>query len=45
MSEVRPVTSDEPAQKERDLHGHLKNKQRDAREGGAAARVRRRGTQ
>jgi carboxyl-terminal processing protease len=29
MSEVRPVTSDEPAQKERDLHGHLKNKQPD----------------
>ena len=31
MSEVRPVTSDEPAQKERDLHGHLKNKQREPR--------------
>lgn len=31
MSEVRPITADEPAQKERDLHGHLKNKQRDAR--------------
>jgi C-terminal peptidase prc len=27
MSEVRPITTDEPAQKERDLHGHLKNKQ------------------
>ena len=30
MSEVRPLTAEEPAQKERDLHGHLKNKQRDA---------------
>jgi carboxyl-terminal processing protease len=29
MSEVRPLTAEEPAQKERDLHGHLKNKQRD----------------
>ena len=27
MSEVRPITADEPVQKERDLHGHLKNKQ------------------
>jgi carboxyl-terminal processing protease len=34
MSEVHPVTSDEPAQKERDLHGHLKNKQRDPRDSG-----------
>ena len=33
MSEVHPVTSDEPAQKERDLHGHLKNKQREAMRG------------
>ncbi len=29
MSEVKPLTAEEPAQKERDLHGHLKNKQRD----------------
>ena len=34
MSEVHPVTSDEPAQKERDLHGHLKNKQREPRDQG-----------
>jgi carboxyl-terminal processing protease len=31
MSEVRPITADEPVQKERDLHGHLKNKQLVAR--------------
>jgi hypothetical protein len=30
ISEVRPLVTEEPAQKERDLHGHLKNKQRDA---------------
>ena len=29
ISEMRPLTAEEPAQKERDLHGHLKNKQRD----------------
>ena len=27
MSEVKPLIGEEPAQKERDLHGHLKNKQ------------------
>jgi len=35
MSEMHPLTSEEPAQKERDLHGHLKNKQLD----GARLRV------
>lgn len=27
MSEARPVATDEPVQKERDLHGHLRNRQ------------------
>ncbi len=27
MSELKPVSTDEPAQKERDLHGHLRNLQ------------------
>ncbi len=29
LSELKPQNSEEPVQKERDLHGHLKNKQRD----------------
>ena len=27
---MKPQNTEEPAQKERDLHGHLKNKQRDS---------------
>jgi len=30
ISEMHPNNAEEPVQKERDLHGHLKNKQRDA---------------
>lgn len=30
LSEMKPQNTEEPAQKERDLHGHLKNKQRDS---------------
>ena len=30
LSEMKPQNTEEPVQKERDLHGHLKNKQREA---------------
>lgn len=30
LSELKPQNNEEPAQKERDLHGHLKNKQRES---------------